>query len=591
MSESSSVLSVPEALVSSLGQARPLPSGRFRYRQLLPALVCSVGAVWPVVFVSLGAIQFVWQPLLVAGLLLLILVYGRRMSYKQISKHCAGSYVLLTVAGWLPFLDVKAVPVPATYQGYLLVYRWILALVLSFFALQRMKKDRGLLVLGALDGLVPLLLGLRAIQGGSWVVIGAGIVAGGIAARASQRFLPSDFFLRAVEKWIPCFVFLVGLLLVWAAGWRIYQQTGERFILASDDGPSYYAMALRMAKDPAAVFTSRLADENFFSGYYPLMGLWFRAVGPSIPSWLFWHGVGGGILALSLYGIGRSIGGWMLGLLLAWFGSADHVVLQLLATMNMETFFIPALYLAVWLWIRTRSKREIFDAIWTGLALGLATVFRPTSVLLPFVWAVLLVCERPSLSWRAIGRQAAGLLAGFAILLGLLIMRNRIAWGYWTLAGMKGKITSLQGSALWVHGQHPASVGLWPWLNVLAREPNAVWTHMVPAWRNELVQLWTHPGFGWMDLIQGLNAPGTYQAALTTVLLLLGVVGMVVALKLPGRVQLVLLTMPFYFSAFILAFDVLNARYRAPFIPALYALCCLGAQAIYQQSVDTVRRV
>jgi hypothetical protein len=168
------------------------------------------------------------------------------------------------------------------------------------------------------------------------------------------------------------------------------------------------------------------------------------------------------------------------------------------------------------------------------------------------------------------------MLAGFAIALVPLFVRNRIAWGYWSLAGVKATLSSIQNEALVIHGQHPASVGLVPWLRLMAAESSVIWQHIIPGWWDQGLYLWTHPGFGRMDLIQGLNYIGFYQAALTIVMTASIITGAAFAIGRRSRSDLSILSLPVYFTSLVLAFYVANARYRAPFVPALYLLSSLG---------------
>ena len=99
---------------------------------------------------------------------------------------------------------------------------------------------------------------------------------------------------------------------------------------------------------------------------------------------------------------------------------------------------------------------------------------------------------------------------------------------------------------------------------------------MIPDWWTQILSLWTHRGFGQMDLVQGLNYPGFYQAALAAILAVSVVVGVAKALRRRSRADLVLLALPAYFTSLAFVYWVINTRYRAPFLPALYLLACLG---------------
>ncbi len=83
-----------------------------------------------------------------------------------------------------------------------------------------------------------------------------------------------------------------------------------------------------------------------------------------------------------------------------------------------------------------------------------------------------------------------------------------------------------------------------------------------------------------MDLVMGLNHEGPYQALVASFFAAGIAVGAGVAVARRSRADLVCLVLPVYFSALVLAFWVINARYRAPFIPALIALWGLGCREV-----------
>lgn len=568
-------------------------------RALTLGVWLSVAAVWPTMTVTVGLGALLWQPLLVGSLLALSWARHHRWGWAAAASQCLFFYILFGLAAWLPALHTTTYgieyPYPTAYAGYLLLYDAGLAALLSFLALRALRRDTT--SWWTRDGwsrplaVTPLLLLAQGVHAGVWGRLLVGIALGALAA-AVPLLRPSANAARAgasrqgrrARRWlIPIGLFLVGTFLAYGAGLRVYQQTGERYPTASDDGPSYYRQAVQMAERPSRFFTSELNDQLFFTGYYPLMALWFKAVGgPHIPSWLLWHGLAGGLLVVSLFWLGQRLAGTAVGALAAVLGLADHVMLHLMATMNMETFFIPTLYLALLLWVRaaepplTRQRRFSW---WAGVMLGLATVFRPTSLLLPAALVIVLWWERPRPSWRETRTQVGWLLGGFALPLGLLYLRNRIAWGAWTLASSKAEVALQVNDAFDIHGQHLAAIGLGPWLRLLLQDPSVIWTSIIPRWWDHGLRLWTHPGFGQMDVVRGLNHAGPYQALLAGTLLIGVVIGLAVALRRRSRADLVLLVLPAYFTSLILPFLVLNSRYRSPFIPALYALCCLGFSA------------
>jgi hypothetical protein len=322
-----------------------------------------------------------------------------------------------------------------------------------------------------------------------------------------------------------------------------------------------------------------------FSLYVVFMGLWFRVVGSHVPSWLVWQGLAAGLLAVMVYELGRRVtGSRVAGSVAAAMVMLDHVMLHLMATLNMEVAFIPALYVAVWLWstvpeLSPRAQR--WRCVWTGVVVGFSALFRPTSGLFPLMLAGALLFERPKLSWRNVVKQAGWMLAGFAIPIALLLIRHRIAWGHWTTGDSNGAPLSWHANYAWtIQGQHPYTIGWARWFQLLAADPSVLWREMIPNWWAQILFLWTHHGFGQMDFVQGLNYPGFYQAALMAILAVGIVAGTAQALRRRHRADVMLLALPMYFTALALIFWVINTRYRAPFIPALALLCCAGYAAL-----------
>lgn len=546
-----------------------------------------VATIWPVSFVTIGHAHMLWQPALIGTLLLLMLARYHRYGWRAAGSQSLLFYVLFTLAGWLPFLRTTTYwteyPYPRLYECYLYAYEGSLAALIAYAGLRAVRqripswwnKDRWSRPLAV----APILLVIRGIYVNHWVSLLLGVAVGA----AVGWFRPSRGPLQVMpirrRWWIACGVFLAGAILVYGAGMRIYQETGAAYPSASDDGIHYLAMANKMAEQPGRFWTAELGDQTTFTGYYPLVALWFMVAGPDIPSLLIWHGVAGGLLALGVFWIGRLLCGTAGGIIAAGVVVADHIMLHLMGTVNSETFFIPILYLALLLWMTAREQpraQGLRTSFLAGVAMGVATVFRPTSALMPLALVFLLWLERPKRSWRHMGPEAGRMLAGFAVPMALMVVRHRIAWGQWTLAGDKSFAALSNNYAFSIHGQHLTDIGVGAWSRLLAQEPQWVWQHMIPSWWKQLLNLWTHPGFGQMDLLQGLVHVGPYQAALTSILVAGILIGVVCAVRQRRRCDLTLLVLPLYFSALVFVFYVINSRYRAPYIPALYLLCCLG---------------
>ncbi|MDP3723134.1 MAG: glycosyltransferase family 39 protein [Candidatus Omnitrophota bacterium] len=553
----------------------------------------SVAVVWPTVWLPIGKTKLLWLPLLIATLTVLTLIRGQRQGWRVAVGRSLWLFAVLTIAAWLPFL--RATPTdlsyPKAYQVYLLAYEVGLATLIGWQAVLSAFQTSA--SWWTAEGwskplvLAPALLALRALQVGHGVPSFVGIVLGvslGLLQRSQGWIIrPSP----RTWRFVTIGLFIAAALLVYGASVRIYSLTGPSepgaqagFPAASDDGPAYYSFAVAFAKDPSSFFTSKMGDEIFFSGYYLLMGLWFWLVGgPHVPSWLVWQGVAGGLLAIAVYWIGRKLTGQaVFGVVAALLVVADHVMLQLLATMNQETFFFAWVYLALLLWSQAANPNaRLRVGFFAGLVLGVSVIFRTTSLMLPLVWYLCLLWERPRPDVRTERKQVGLMLLGLFVPVVLMVIRHRMAWGYWTLSGAHAEYRIIQWNyALQLPGAHLYDIGLVEWLRRLAAEPHLLWQHVIPSWWKQGVELWTHRGFGQMDLVQGLNYAGPYQTALATVLSVSALVGIVAAIRRRTRLDLALLSLPLCFTSLVLIFYVLNSRYRSPFIPALYLFSCLG---------------
>lgn len=556
----------------------------------------SAVAVWPAFMVPAGRAHLLWQPILWVSVAILAAIRGRRSGWAAAAGQAAFLYIMLTIAAWLPFLHtttyVEGYVYPRAYGCYLWFYEAGLAALIGWLAGLAARGATSWWTTGGWSRplvVAPILLLIRAWQVGHLAIPLLGVLTGfglGLAAWRPLRTVTLPTWGRRAAPWLLA---AAAGLLVFGSGVRIYRQTGADFPRASDDGDSYYGLALEVARQPSRIWTPPPFDSNFFSAYVPLMGLWFRVAGPRMPLWLAWQALAGGLLVLMVFRLGRLLGGAAVGAAAAALTAADHVLLHIMGTLNTEVFFLPALYAALWLWASVTEQpaaSRLRACALAGLALGLAAVFRPTAVLMTPALIALLWIERPPLSWTRIRQEASRLVGGFALPVAAVALRNRAAWGHWTLfGGSNGSHLSWIANYAWeVQGQHPGVIGWGPWLRLVAEQPSMIWRGMIPDWWAEVRHLWSHPGFGQMDLVQGLNHGGPYQAALAVILGVALAAGAGVAVGERRRIHLVVLALPVYFTGLALVYWVINTRYRAPFIPALYLLAALGLRQLARRA-------
>ena len=556
---------------------------------LIVGMWFGAAAAWPASRFALGKTDMLWQPVLLLSALALAFRRARRVGWAAAAAQAFLLAAIMTLAAWLPWLHATASrpedPYPRAYGYYLLGYEAGLSALVGWLGWEALAgRARAWWAAGGWSRplvIAPVLLIARAAHMGHWVAPLIGVVTGTLLGmlrpwRALAR-VPSATWWR-LAPWGLC---LLAVLAVVGSGLRIYGQVGfENYLLDSDDGNTYYTYAVELAKDPSRLWRPPPLEGNFFTLYPLVMSWWFRLAGPQMPSWLLWQGLASGALAITVYGLGRRFASPAAGLIAAGLVTLDHVMLHLMGTLNMEVLFVPALYAALALWAAAADAPSRWGrAFLAGLMLSVATLMRPTSAFLPGLWLALLFVEHPKRRRAEIVAQGGGLIAGFALPMIALVIRNAFVWGQpW--GARQGSLLSWRANYAWdIHGQHPAIVGWDPWLRTLAADPSAIWREMIPDWWTQILYLWTHRGFGQMDLIQGLNHHGAYQAALTTIFSAGIFIGVLLAWRRRTRGLLALLSLPAYFTGLSLVWYVINSRYRSPFLPALYLLGCLGIRA------------
>ncbi len=551
-----------------------------------------LAAVWPASKLAIGKTEMLWQPLLLLSALALAAARARQIGWAAAAGQAFVLAAVMTLAAWLPWLhattgaDVQP-PYPRLYGAYLALYETAWSALVGWLGWQALARREQA---GRPDDwsrplvMAPLLLIARAASIGHWIVPLIGVCIGALlGAIRPWRWLarPSAATWWRLAPWGLC---VVAILAVLGSGLRIYHETGfNDYLMDSDDGNTYYDYATELSHDQTRLWTRPPIEANFFTCYPLVMSWWFRIAGPHIPSWLIWQGVASGLLALAVYHLGRRFASPTVGLLAAGLTTLDHVMLHLMGTLNMEVLFIPALYVAIALWVAAGEAPSRWGLAWlAGLMVGVATLMRPTSTFLPGLWLAFLAFERPKRLRAEMVSQGGGLIAGFAVPIIALVIRNALVWGQpW--GARQGSLLSWRANYAWViQGQHPADVGWDLWLRTLAADPSVIWREMVPHWWTQILYLWTHRGFGQMDLLEGLNHYGFFQAALTSVLSAGIAVGIALAWRRRARGLLALLSMPLYFTGLALVWYVINSRYRSPFLPALYLLACIGLRGVIQ---------
>jgi 4-amino-4-deoxy-L-arabinose transferase-like glycosyltransferase len=240
----------------------------------------------------------------------------------------------------------------------------------------------------------------------------------------ARRLRPEDRPRARPGPWLALFAaaLLVRVLYVWIAAGPA--------ATPSSDALEYDTVAWNLAR--GAGFALDGAGGHYPTAFVPpvvpwLVSLTYRAFGHHYFFALLLQCVLGAVVPLVLASFGGAVFGGGIGLLAGWLAALDPLLVFFSGYLLTETTFTALLLVALAVsaaWVKTpRSGR----ALGVGLAWGVASLARPTALLLPLVVAfwgwVPLGLTVPT---RERARQIALLLLGLALAIGPWTIRNAL---------------------------------------------------------------------------------------------------------------------------------------------------------------------
>lgn len=243
---------------------------------------------------------------------------------------------------------------------------------------------------------------------------------------------------------------LVGAALKLGVAWYTLDGDLHRLVF-SDEGAYYLAAAQEVNRSGWAFFST---PRVLWNG--PLNPLWIWALGMQIPLIKICN-----VLLVSLCG-------WLLWdttrrhvhQRAAWLALAAytfHAPLFVFApTLLTEPLFVSLVVVA--LWLIPKSPTNGWQDLPAALVLGLATLVRPTTQLLPLA---LLLAAGVSFflpAFRPSARRCIGVAFGMMLVIGPYVVRNGLLFGTWGIANGFGAVLYL-GSDLRTSGDEPVYAG------------------------------------------------------------------------------------------------------------------------------------
>jgi hypothetical protein len=197
-------------------------------------------------------------------------------------------------------------------------------------------------------------------------------------------------------------VFGVAVVARLTVGISLLDAGDRAYVLASDDGDAYVAVARHMAFGEPIAFDERLAgkwapevapQQRWPAGYWVLLAANYRLFGYQHVSTIVLQALLGGLTAWASYGLARQVLGPVWALLAGLAVALSSTLVYLSAALYAEALYIPLLLLG--LLLVTRQTRG--SMLWAGVAFGLAEATRPLALPVFAVAAAWTLCVH---GWR-----------------------------------------------------------------------------------------------------------------------------------------------------------------------------------------------
>ena len=397
------------------------------------------------------------------------------------------------------------------------------------------------------------------------------------------------------ERLFLILLFALAFLLRYAWGLRLIGLTGDRFIMASDDGLCYTKFASILASGGIIPKENVFAVSGF--AYWYFLALVYKIFGvQNFKAMVLIQSAIGALVPVFSYLIARKVFRLrFIAVLASVILCADMTLIFLSAVIGMEAIYIPLVVLALLIAVYCLDPESINmkKSFFAGCAFGLAYNARaPELLLFPFVLAAIIyLFMRNRMKTSKIFSCVITLFTGFLILISVQYAANYALYKERPRMQAAATASFHVGIAEGVHldeNKILGEMGFSPFedlrrsVSVLLYNPVVVMKLIVIGFFKRLAMLYCIPNFGNFDPFYVVN-PGSdyffrFSIWVQCVGYVLVAIGIVTALvKKETRFGAVLLFVFLaYMSARVAFFFVLNARYRGVLLPVFIIFFASG---------------
>lgn len=205
------------------------------------------------------------------------------------------------------------------------------------------------------------------------------------AISATAKTVGNIFKASATNRNVVLLIFVLALVIRLIFLFNLLRIEGPRYPLASDDGTSYDAYAMRGLQDP--MFYLRESPHKYLLFYSVPLAIVYKIFGHSYLAAGAIQSIIGALMCCMVFMIAKKITGSTAVSLLASAGAAiDSELIFLAVTLNTEALYIPLLVAVTYLLImyseaNSERKASLYLA-GAAISLGLATIIRVPGILL-----------------------------------------------------------------------------------------------------------------------------------------------------------------------------------------------------------------
>lgn len=399
------------------------------------------------------------------------------------------------------------------------------------------------------------------------------------------------------ERLLLMLLFVLAFFLRYAWGLRLICLTGDRFVMASDDGPCYTVFASLLANGGIVPKESVFAVSGF--AYWYFLALIYKIFGvQNFKAMVFIQSAIGALVPVFAYLIVKKVfKSRFIAVLASVILCADMTLVFLSAVIGMEAIYIPLVVLALLIAVTCLDPESIDTkkSFLSGCVFGLAYNARaPELLIFPFVLAAIIyLFMRVKMTIRRIANCLIALFAGFLILASVQYVVNYTIYGEKPRMQAAATASFRVGIAEGVHSDENkilGDMGFNPFgdlrrsISVLLHKPAMVIKLIWVGFFKRLAMLCCMPNFGNFDPLYVVNPGSGYFFRFSIwvqcagyILVAIGI-GTALANKETRFGSVLLSAFLAYMSIRVAFFFVLNARYRGVLLPAfiIFFACGVG---------------